>query len=387
MKFFLIFIYFSFVSFSGFSQNKNAAFTAVDDKVLKLPEYRSENLDSLAKILTADLPGEKEKVRAIYAWVANNISYNVPKYAERSKRANEFSKKQDVSEAAEIIIEKRKAVCEGYSNLVKALCDRSGIVCEVISGIGRPGENQHDLHAWNAVKIDGEWKLLDATWSSGGINMNKNKFEKRFDDTFFFMSPAEFIKTHYPFDPVWQLLSQPVNRKEFNQAKTSSADSAFFNFNDSIHNFFRQDSISQMISLNRRAAEYDPANVLAKENMKNVINYRENEKMNRATSFFEEGVKQYNECSEIINAARKKRSTQKLDDNESKLKQLIKASRQNVEKALDLYSEVKFVDSTNSQVLKLNIQNGKNNLKQIDQLEKYLDKYYDTPETMRIRNL
>ena len=372
------------VPFSGFSQNKNAAFTSVDDKILNLAEYQSENSDSLVKILTKDFSTEIEKVRALFVWVANNISYNVPKYAERSRQANAIQKKPDLSESAENIIQKRKAVCEGYSNLMEALCTKAGIHCVVVEGIGRPEKNQNDLHAWNAVKIDGEWKLLDVTWSSGGINVNKNKFEKRFDDTFFLMPPAEFIKTHYPFDPVWQLLLKPVKRKEFSQTKTSSADTTVFNFNDSINYFFQQDSISQLISLNRRTVDYDPGNFFAKENMKNVINYRENDKMNRATDFFEKGINQYNECSEIINTARKKRNAKKLNDNEEKLKQLIKDSRENIAKAVDLYNTVKFIDSTNSQILRLNLQNGKNNLKQLEQLEKYLEKYFNTPVEKRI---
>jgi exonuclease VII small subunit len=383
MNSFLKILFLVVIPFFSLSQNRNSAFAALDDKIFNLPEYRSENTDSLVKILTKDFSSETEKVRAVFVWVANNISYNVPKYAERSRQANVIQKKADLSESAENIIQKRKAVCEGYSNLMEALCTKAGIQCVVVEGIGRPEKNQNDLHAWNAVKIDGEWKLLDATWSAGGINVNKNKFEKRFDDTFFLMPPAEFIKTHYPFDPVWQLLLQPVKRKEFSQTKTSSADTAVFNFSDSIIYFFLQDSISQLIALNRRTVEYDPTNVFAKENMKNVINYRENEKMNRATDFFEKGINQYNECSEIINAARKKRNVKKLNDNEEKLKQLIKDSRENIMEAVDLYSAVKFTDSTNSQILRLNLQNGKNNLKQLEQLEKYLQKYFNTPDEKR----
>ncbi|HKR06547.1 MAG TPA: transglutaminase domain-containing protein [Bacteroidia bacterium] len=375
------------VSSFCFSQNSKSEFSAVDEKVLNLPSYNSENLDSLSNLLTKDFSTDIEKVRAVYVWVANNISYNVPKYEERSKLANAIQKKADLSESAENIIQKRKAVCEGYSNLMKALCNSAGITCEVIEGIGRPEKTKSDLHAWNAVKTGGEWKLLDATWSSGGINMNKNKFEKRFDDTFFLVPPGEFIKTHYPFDPMWQLLSQPVKRKEFSQSKTFSSDSAIFNFTDSINYFFQQDSISQLISLNRRAYEFDPGNNFARLNIKNVINYRENEKMTDATIIFEQGINQYNQCTEIINEARKKRSTKKLNANEIKLKQLIKDSRQNISKAVEMYNTVKFVDSSNSRILKLNTENGKNNLKQLDQLEKYLEKYFSTPDAMRIRVL
>ena len=143
------------ISFYSFSQNKNSAFKSVDQKIFNLPVYKSENLDSLSKSLTKDFSTEKEKVRAVYDWVANNISYNTPKFIERSKHGNELLKMRDDSEDAEKIIHSRSAVCEGYSNLVKVLCNKSGIACEIIEGIWRPENGSDDLHAWNVVKIDG----------------------------------------------------------------------------------------------------------------------------------------------------------------------------------------------------------------------------------------
>jgi transglutaminase/protease-like cytokinesis protein 3 len=32
-------------------------------------------------------------------------------------------------------------------------------------------------HAWNAVRIDGNWYLLDATWDAGVVGEKSNKFE------------------------------------------------------------------------------------------------------------------------------------------------------------------------------------------------------------------
>ena len=383
MKSFLKTFLFLLISFNSFSQNKNSVFESVDAKVLSLPAYKSDDLDSLSVLLTKDFSTEAEKVRAVYFWVANNISYNTPKFIERTKQGNELSKKRDESESAEKIIHSRKAVCEGYSNLVKELCNKSGIECEVVEGIGRPDKSRGDLHAWNAVKINGEWKLIDATWSAGGIDVKDKTYHKNFSDAFFLMAPSEFIKTHYPFDPVWQLLSQPVKRKEFEAARSSSLDTIVFNFNDSIILYLQQDSISKMISSSRRAFEFDPSNELAKRNFHLSINYNENQKMNVATTIFQEGVNRYNECTKIINDAKNKRSTKMMDENETKLHQLLKGSRDSIEKAVLIYQTVKFTDSTNSQILKLNIQNGMNNLKELDGLEKYLKRYFSTPQVKR----
>ncbi len=379
-----------FISTACFSQNKKSPFQNVDDKILKLPAYNSDNLDSLAILLTKEFSTEKEKVRAIFVWVANNVSYNVPKYAERNRMMNVILKKADDGESAVNVIRSRKAVCEGYSNLIKALCNKSGIACETIQGIGRPDQKPADLHGWNAVKIDGEWKLLDATWASGGINLAKNKFENRFDDTFFLTNPLLFIKTHYPFDPVWQLSPHPITRKAFESSlqKTSSPqDSTYFNFNDTLNFYFQQDSISQLISSNRRTLAFDPENNFAEQNLDNLINYSENEKMNKATKIFQEGVNQYNECTEIINEAKRTRSTKKMNASETRLKQLVKDSKSNMDKAIELYKSVKFTDNTNAYILESNIDNGKKNIVQLDTLNKYLENYYNTPKMLRVSAL
>lgn len=54
----------------------------------------------------------------------------------------------------------KKAVCEGYSRAFQLLCNRLGIDCINISGTA-DGES----HAWNNVKLDGEWYEVDVTWN------------------------------------------------------------------------------------------------------------------------------------------------------------------------------------------------------------------------------
>lgn len=53
------------------------------------------------------------------------------------------------------------AVCEGYAEAMKLLCDREGIPCITVVGYGGGG-----AHKWNYVQMDdGLWYLLDATWN------------------------------------------------------------------------------------------------------------------------------------------------------------------------------------------------------------------------------
>jgi len=57
-----------------------------------------------------------------------------------------------------------KAVCEGYAEAFKLICDRENIPCILVVGTGNGG-----AHKWNYVKMeDGRWYGLDATWADQG---------------------------------------------------------------------------------------------------------------------------------------------------------------------------------------------------------------------------
>ncbi|MBL0099635.1 MAG: hypothetical protein IPP49_05895 [Saprospiraceae bacterium] len=53
------------------------------------------------------------------------------------------------------------------------MCLHVGIECEFITGAGKTRPTPHGQanilakHAWNAVKMNGKWALMDVTWSTG----------------------------------------------------------------------------------------------------------------------------------------------------------------------------------------------------------------------------
>lgn len=59
-----------------------------------------------------------------------------------------------------------KAVCEGYAEALQCLLQRVGIQSVEIFGYGiNPSTGLGEPHAWNAVRIDGEYYLVDLTWN------------------------------------------------------------------------------------------------------------------------------------------------------------------------------------------------------------------------------
>ncbi len=54
----------------------------------------------------------------------------------------------------------KEANCEGYAKTFGMLADKCGLENILVTGVTDSGEN----HAWNQVKIDGEWYNVDVTW-------------------------------------------------------------------------------------------------------------------------------------------------------------------------------------------------------------------------------
>lgn len=59
------------------------------------------------------------------------------------------------------------AVCDGIAEAMNILCALEGIPCIKVSGLGNTATGSEN-HAWNKVRIDGYWYVVDATWGRLG---------------------------------------------------------------------------------------------------------------------------------------------------------------------------------------------------------------------------
>lgn len=57
----------------------------------------------------------------------------------------------------------KDASCQGYSLAYKALLDRAGIECKVVSGVAQL-DGKEENHSWNMLKIGEHWYHTDVTW-------------------------------------------------------------------------------------------------------------------------------------------------------------------------------------------------------------------------------
>lgn len=184
--------------------------------------------DSLARLLTANYTTDLEKVRSIYTWIATHIYYNTGIFTRKPAAFRYNSGPDDTSTVwksademvAERVLRRRVAVCDGYSSLFKTLCQYAGIKAELVLGYVRAGrgtERFRTNHTWNAVYVDSTWHLIDVTWGAGYCDYQDN-FVQHFEDYYFFPSPNDFIRDHFPEDPKWTLLDDPPVIQEFKRS-------------------------------------------------------------------------------------------------------------------------------------------------------------------------
>jgi hypothetical protein len=184
----------------------DADFRAVDRRARRAPADLAENLPALTDYLTAQAPDELTKIRAIYVWITHHIAYDGEAYRGGRGRVNR---------AVDDILRRRRGVCFDYAVLFQAMCRRAGLACEVVSGYSRrePAPAGEPDHAWNAVRIDGRWRLLDATWDAAATDKENNRY--------FLSAPDQFVLDHLPLMPMWQLLDCPVPVERFGRPTDS----------------------------------------------------------------------------------------------------------------------------------------------------------------------
>lgn len=181
----------------------------------------------LARKLTRPFDSDAEKARVLFVWVANHISFDVQKYENppalgrfvaRSDKEMQQMNHQRLEKEVHQTLKYRRGVCQDFSHLYKALCRAVGLECLAVSGWARdffkPSRASHfSPHTWNAVKINGEWQLMDVTWGAGYVM--DGHFVKQISLGYFMTPPAWFVQSHLPNLVEWQLLERPVMRRHF----------------------------------------------------------------------------------------------------------------------------------------------------------------------------
>ena len=182
-------------------------FAAIDAHAVAAPASVADSVSTLSAYLTGPAQNDREKARAIFRWIAHNVAY------DPSADGLRFS--------PTAVLRSRRAVCLGYAVLFEALAEDAGMKAELIFGHSKDlkpgtadGPDGWENHSWNAVQIDGQWRLLDCCWGAGHYD-EQGAFVQSFTPHYFLTAPEDFAYDHLPTDPSWQLLDQPMSRADY----------------------------------------------------------------------------------------------------------------------------------------------------------------------------
>jgi hypothetical protein len=281
-----------------------------DKKALQLPDSLTGSTTDIANYIAANFQTDGEKVRAAFIWTASNIEYDA---------ANMFA--INFYEAKEEKISKplrtRKGICENYAAVFNDICSKIGIKSFVIEGYTKQnGFADYLPHAWCSAFIDGSWYMFDPTWGSGYIS--GGKFYKKINNNYFKVNPETLIKSHMPFDYLWQFLNYPVTNQEFYEGNTEqNKTKPFFNFIDSIQAYEKQDSINQLISSAYRVEKNGVKNSLVFDRLQHLRLDIEIDRQNKAVNLYNSAVFDFNaginNFNDFINYKNKQFTPKKTD--------------------------------------------------------------------------
>ncbi len=159
------------------------------------PANLEKSPEALGKFLGAGLVDPRQKLRAVYQWMALRMNYDTAAY--RSGR--------QITQTAQQALDSRMSSCDGFSTLFADLAKHAGVEVTTVlgyvkDGFHEKGEAFKDTnHAWNAVRLDGQWYLIDSTWGSG---FDDGKQFVRSFNPFYFLVPADSLYlSHFAKDP------------------------------------------------------------------------------------------------------------------------------------------------------------------------------------------
>ena len=177
----------------------------VDKSLSDLPRQKEANiLQMVSKMVNAKKEyslNEAESAYLVFKWISENlfVSFN-----------NKYS--DDPINAYNSGDGSPKALSFLFDNICTFLKVKSGSISGYLKGIYY---KNYDMlsgsnYTWNYVVIEGEYYLLDVSLASN------YKFDlHEFIYLYFGLQPEIFIRSHFPNDSKWQLLSEPYTFEKF----------------------------------------------------------------------------------------------------------------------------------------------------------------------------
>ncbi len=128
-----------------------------------------EEIKAMSDEICKGINDPYQKIKALHEWMCENIYYDYDYYYKKSDQRY-YSDKE--------VLQARRTVCGGYTNLLASFIRAQGIPCRKVRGfalgLGYTKQWNEEIvngneenHAWVQAYIDNRWVTIDSTWDTG----------------------------------------------------------------------------------------------------------------------------------------------------------------------------------------------------------------------------
>ncbi len=176
----------------------------VSPLVAGMHPHDETSIAAVAQYIKSREPEPFKRIKALHDWVVTRLQYDLASLKPGQRKAQD----------ANSVFQNRIAVCEGYARLMVELGRLTGDQIVYVGGDVREenGAAAPVGHAWNGVKVNGLWYLIDTTWDDP---IGPDKTSRSYRTDYLFIPPNVAIWSHFPDDARWQLLQAKLTRGDF----------------------------------------------------------------------------------------------------------------------------------------------------------------------------
>ena len=136
---------------------KVTSYGGIDLPCQKTQEILKKEKEVINEVITDNMT-DAEKVLAIHDWLCRKVRYDYDTLEKKEAGIQLTESERECYYAAGVML-KGKAVCSGYTDAFNDFMELLNIPCECVS-------SSIMNHAWNQIKLEGEWYWIDNTWDA-----------------------------------------------------------------------------------------------------------------------------------------------------------------------------------------------------------------------------
>lgn len=255
----------------------------------QIPDSLTYSTDDIAGYINRHLTSPREKSRAAFTWITRNIRYNFDSILTNTLY-------ETPAEISERILRTRTGVCLNFAHLYNEIANKIGVKSYVIQGYTRQNDRVDYLpHVWCASLIDTTWYIVDPTWR------------------IFMQKPLLVIRSHMPFDPLWQLINHPVRYDDFKKGDFRPKQ-PYFGFADTLKAYEEATELEKAMAAARRIAQNGEGNAFTAAKLRIHLGDIEYLRNKMAAERYDSAVNLYNKGIQLLNQFISQRNSQFSND-------------------------------------------------------------------------